>query len=548
MCSSDLRRILVKLAKDYPSYPSRLDRWGMRGFLARWGGRRYVQSLDEAVGIIRFAKAYDLTRTAPAWTPADRDLVERDLFGLTAETLLAFNQDIINHQTWYNAGLMAIASVRADAALVKKILTMRGGYLDQLQRGLGDDGLWHEGTMAYHNYALQAMLELVDAGRRLGLPLHEQPRLRAMLRAPLAAAYPNGVFPAINDSDPGDIRQFAPSWEWAWKTFREPIFAHAAAWKNPAKLKSLLGPQAVEISPLDSLSKNLPDTGLAILRASSHENAVAVFLDYGPHGGGHGHPDKLNITLFANGREWFLDPGRLTYSVAEHKTWSKTTTAHNTVTLAGQSQHPATGWLLYFQTAANFSACAAECDTAYTGATLRRHLFLASRFLVDLFEVESVRPRQIDWLAHVADVALSSADPRDEGQAAAPGNDDGYQHLKDARRWRVEGPSRWDFIASPKSPAPLRLRVWCADNAKEEVFIATGIGYHLGQKAPTLIRRRHGTREIFTTVYDLDGRGEFVRAVEFTPAAKPSVRVQTSESTWRLEFSSASVSATETRL
>ena len=544
--AAEVRRILVHLAREYPSYPSRLDRWGMRGFLARWGGRRYVQSLDEAVGIIRFAKGYDLTRTSPAWPTADRELVERDLFGLTAETLLAFNQDTINHQTWYNAGLLAIASVRADAALVQKVLTMRGGYHDQLQRSLGADGLWHEGTMAYHNYALQALLELVDAGRRLGLPLHTEPRLRAMLRAPLTAAYPNGVFPAINDSDPGDIRQFASAWEWAWKTYREPLFAQAAAWKNPAKLTALLGPSATEISPLPTVSENLPDTGLAILRAGSGSNATAVFLDYGPHGGGHGHPDKLNITLFANGREWLLDPGRLTYSVPEHKSWSKTTAAHNTVTLAGQSQHPAVGKLLFFQITTNFSACAAECDTAYSGATLRRYLLLTPQFLADIFEVESTRPRQIDWFAHAIAASLRPVETRDDGAVIAPGNDDGYQHLKDPRRWQITGGSRWDFADDAKNPTAPRLRLWLADRTPEEIFTTTGIGYHLGQKAPCLIRRRHDTRARFVVVYDLSGRGDSVRQVTAAENDLAPLKITTTEVAWEITFTRTGVRASVT--
>ena len=539
--AAEVRRILVHLAKEYPSYPTRLDRWGMRGFLARWGGRRYVQSLDEAVGIIRFAKAYDLTRDARAWSAADRDLVERNLFGLTAETLLAFNQDTINHQTWYNAGLLAIASVRADAALVQKVLTMRGGYYDQLQRSLGDDGLWLEGTMAYHNYALQALLELVEAGRRLGLPLHEAPRLRAMLRAPLSAAYPNGVFPAINDSDPGDVRQFIPAWEWAWKTYRDPVFAQAAAWKNPAKLAALLGPGAREISPLPTHSENLPDTGLAILRAGTGTNASAVFLDHGPHGGGHGHPDKLNITLFANQREWLLDPGRLTYSVPEHKSWAKTTVAHNTVVIDSESQSPATGKLLYFQTATNFSACAAECDTAYTGVLLRRHLLLTTNFLADIFEVDSSRSRPIDWLAHVANVTLQSADPRADGTATAPGNDNGYQHLKEPRRWEITGGSRWDFLDDPKKPTAPRLRLWLADSAREEIFTATGIGYHLGQKAPCLLRRRHDKRARFVTLYDLSGRADAILNVTVAPGETPALTVTTADATWHLTFERAGV-------
>ncbi len=138
-----VKRVLLQLAHDYPGYPDRIDRWGHTGFFAFLGGRRYVQSLDEAVGIIKLAKAYDLTYNSSAWSKDEKTLVEKDLFGLTSATLLRYNQDINNHQTWYNAGLMAIASVTGNADLVEKVLSMRGGFYDQLKRSIGSDGLWY---------------------------------------------------------------------------------------------------------------------------------------------------------------------------------------------------------------------------------------------------------------------------------------------------------------------------------------------------------------------------------------------------------------------
>ena len=82
--AAEVRRILTRLADDYHAYPVRRDRWGHTGLLAPLGGRRYSQSLDEAVGIIELAKAYDLTRNAPAWSDEQRKHVENDLFRATA--------------------------------------------------------------------------------------------------------------------------------------------------------------------------------------------------------------------------------------------------------------------------------------------------------------------------------------------------------------------------------------------------------------------------------------------------------------------------------
>ena len=494
-----------------------------------------MQSLDEAVGIISLAKGYDLTRNSPAWTDDEKKLVENDLFRLTASTLLTFNQDINNHQTWYNAGLMAIASVLGDAEMVEKVLTMRGGFHDQLERSIGADGLWYEGSMAYHGYALQAMREIVDAGRRMGLPLQNEPKFRAMIEGPLRATYPNGVFPAINDSDPISISIFNDAFEWAWKTYREPIFAQAAAWKNPAKLAELLGPDAKSQWPLSAHSENLSGAGLAILRQGEGEATTNIFLDYGQHGGdngGHGHFDKLNITLFANGREWLLDPGRLSYSHKEYKTWVKQSAAHNTVTLGGASQQATTGKLLFLQQGKNFSACATQSDGAYPGSMLTRHLFLTDKMLVDVYDVVADKETQIDWFAHSIAPVLQRIDAKTEGAEATPGTENGYQHLTNALSWQTDGNTQWDFVSDADNPAAPRLRLWLAGKTPEEVFTAVGIGYNTGQKAPTLIRRRNAKTTRFVTVYDLSGDAKYVWGVR----AEKSIKVATSDGDWNIEF------------
>ena len=379
-CARAAQKILLKLANDYPNYPKRHDRWGRTGFWARLGARRYSQSLDEAVGIIKLAKAYDLTRSANCWTDPQRRHVENDFFRNTADTLLYANQDINNHQTWYNAGLMCIASVLGDADLAEKGADHARRFPRPACPLQSNDGLWYEGTFAYQNYALHAMVEIVDAGRRIGLPLHKEPRFRLMLTAPLRCAYPNGQFPAINDSDPMGIASFDWSFRWAGRTYDD--------W--PGK----------PTPPVETKSVNLAEAGLAILRRGAGERAVCAMIDYGPHGGSHGHFDKLNIVLFANGREWLLDPGRLTYSHKEYKTWVKHTAAHNTVTLGGRSQSPTTGKLLWFEAKDDYAACATRCDTAYAGAVLTRYLLLTDELLVDLFTVDCDADTQIDLLAH----------------------------------------------------------------------------------------------------------------------------------------------------
>ena len=51
-------------------------------------------------------------------------------------------------------------------------------------------------------------------------------------------------------------------------------------------------------------------------------------LECGDYGGGHGHPDRLHLTLHAGGVHWLADPGTGSY-VSPDLFWYRSTLAHN---------------------------------------------------------------------------------------------------------------------------------------------------------------------------------------------------------------------------
>ena len=528
-----VKRILLKFADDYPSYPGRIDRWGHRGMFAPLGGRRRVQSLEEAEGIIPLAKAYDLTRASSAWSEVERLQVENDFFRLTAATLLAYPMALENRQAWYNAALMSIASVLSDATLVDKALNGTSGFLAHLQRGVGDDGMWWEGTMAYQSYVMRPMIETIETARRMNIQLHENPRFKLFLSSPLRATYPDGSFPCVNDSDPANYHMFDASFEWAWRTYKEPRFAQALAWNNPTKLAALLGPDAKPACPLEEKTSDLSSIGLLFLRVGQGRDSVCAVQHYGTPGGdasGHGHFDKLNLMLYANGREWLADIGRIGYTHKEYKTWAKRTIAHNTVTLNQADQFVNTGKLLWVKSghtaAGEYAACAAESSGSYSDTLLRRYLFLTPSMLVDVVEVKTEREATIDLAAHAITDSVVPGEELLPQKIASLGNDYGYQHLKNILEWTPKGTSSWIFSggADPGKNGA-RLRVFFAGAPDEQIFSATGIGYRPDQDAPCLIRRRLGKSARFVSVYDLSGQGTFVQRIEAPDGELTRVRI-----------------------
>src|SRR5699024_5867506 len=85
-----------------------------------------------------------------------------------------------------------------------------------------------------------------------------------------------------------------------------------------------------------------PTSGYAILRDDGPQGRW-LMLKYGPHGGGHGHPDKLQLEWNAHGVRLAPDAGSPAYTSPLQGPWFRQTLAHNCVVINGESQPPTTG-------------------------------------------------------------------------------------------------------------------------------------------------------------------------------------------------------------
>jgi hypothetical protein len=95
----------------------------------------------------------------------------------------------------------------------------------------------------------------------------------------------------------------------------------------------LLDPRELDPSVTHSApSIQLPSQGLGILRSADRYAS----LECGTSGGGHGHPDRLHLTLHAGGVHWLPDPGTGSY-VDRSLFWYRDPRAHNAPTVGGES-------------------------------------------------------------------------------------------------------------------------------------------------------------------------------------------------------------------
>lgn len=488
-----VRDALLKMARAWPTFP-RHDRWGRTGILAVVGGRRFAQLLDEATSLINLAEAWDLIADAPAVSDTDRALIEKQLFQMPVAEIDRYEWFVgsrNNHQSWFNAAKAVVGLVLGDEAMLRRALWGKAGLLWQVEHSV-IDGIWYEGSLAYHFYALQAIQHTLEAADRAGVSFRDHPILPTLWSGPLQLSYPNGQTPVFHDSDPISLAHYQSIFAWGAAYFNDPALAAG--------------------SPTGLASTNLARLGLAILRRGAGENASCLMLDYGEHGDHHGHPDKLNIALFALGRELLVDPGRLSYSLPEYESWCRTTVAHNTVTVGSRNQRSDTGRLLFYADTPDAAAALALSDGAYPGATLRRFVVLANDLLVDAVAVRDAFPMQIDWIVHGRGGLTG---PTNLTIRLKPlGERDGYPHLANLQ----------DGVCS-RGPVPFTFtldsgalwRLWCVNaDFRTRLVSGTGIGYRLNDAVPFVLQRRMAEHTLFLNVFDLSGSGAIAQ-VESLP-------------------------------
>jgi hypothetical protein len=212
---------------------------------------------------------------------------------------------------------------------------------------------------------------------------------------------------------------------------------------------------------------------------------MVVAVRFGMHGGGHGHPDKLNIVTFAAGRTFGIDPGKINYGVPLHKEWYRSTIAHNTVSVDQQVQKNVDGKLVEWRAEGGETVLAASAGDAYAGVTLERRLRLRDRRLEDRFECTSEDEHVYDWAFHAMGTFSSSLEFRKrEGEL--------YPHIENVMEAKPDGDwwARWDA-----SDVQYTLRVKGAPGT--EVFSGVGPGKNPADRVAMVIVRRRGKSTVF---------------------------------------------------
>jgi hypothetical protein len=418
--------------------------------ITRPAARAFAQTLDESIWLIDIAWAYDLIRDSESLDTQQRADIETKLLRASAATIRAYDAGASNWQSWHNAALAAVGFTLPDQDLRDFALA---SFRAQMQRSVLDGGFWYEGAWGYHFYALDALTRTAEMATRNGIDLwSEEPNLLALFRTPSLLMFADGSLPMFNDTAGLNIFSQDGLYEYAFQRTQDPALMAVLGRRSRSRHALLFGAAALPAAGKSPLASHLfKDAGYAVLRSPLNDHAV--IMKFGPHGGGHGHNDKLGIVSYAFGGPLAVDPGTQSYTAPTHNTWDKTTIAHNTISVDEAMQREATGELLWFQQGDGFTAVAASAGAVYSQATLKRTLVTTAEYTLDLSEAAAT-----DGQEHVFDWAYHNAGNPQSDLALEPWTSfrqtNGYQHLTNNRAAETAGPWSLTFDGTPAVPIP----------------------------------------------------------------------------------------------
>ncbi|HET8622393.1 MAG TPA: heparinase II/III family protein [Gemmatimonadales bacterium] len=412
--------LLAAYGELYPTYPNSDNVLGpSRPFFSTYLESIWITNLVAAALLLRETNALD--------DSAGRAM---DLIGDESAALIGeFNEGFSNRQTWHNAALAALAVWFEDEELLSGALSGPAGLLAHALQGFAPDGMWYEGEN-YHLFALRGLLVGLDFVRAADVDPREEvevsDRVQAALLAPALTALPDGTFPARKDARFGvSLAQpmYLELWEagrsgdrpgggledWLASLYARPAppaesfdsYLHESGEPPPRErhrsdlswwmLLSMPPSIAGEAARWQPPTVFLESQGLAVLRTGGRY----VSVESGIHGGGHGHPDRLHLTLHDGGVHWLPDPGTGSY-VARDLFWYRSTLAHNAPRVDGRSQPPGDAVAEFFAVAGDWSWVQGRYGD------VRRTVVSGPEYLLDVVDLSGDEERLLEVPWHLA--------------------------------------------------------------------------------------------------------------------------------------------------
>jgi hypothetical protein len=493
--------------------------------------RPFFSTYLESIWLLQLCIAADLLDAADAGGAATAAFRER-VATPGAALIRSYDEGESNRQLWNNAAMLAASRLLDDPALAEHAVHSSSGLFAQLGTGLLSDGSWFEGEN-YHLFSHRGLwygVAMADAAG-LELPAALRARFQAGFSTPFLTAFPDLGFPARRDSQYGaSLRQWrtAESCELGlaraddarltgalaslyandiphhdtgrWRSAAESERNEPASALSRADLgwRSLLFARET-LPPLDRASVPsalLEGQGIAVFRRERGTGYAA--LDYGHHGGGHGHPDRLNV-LLAHGKRRILDDmGTGSYLVPSLH-WYRSTLAHNAPLVNGHSQPRTSGTLLAYDERDDLGwVCATARVSEQPPVTVTRALIVLPHIVIDELRWSADAPVQMELPIHARVRVESSFTWMDAPLEGGGDLEDGFSFVHGARRARVEANALVRLIDEDSG----NTLAWITCSEATEWFAAMAPGAPGVGEQRFLLLRAHAAHGKIRSVWD----------------------------------------------
>jgi hypothetical protein len=435
--------------------------------------------------------------------------------------------------------------------------------IHHLSIGIKPDQLEFEGSVYYHIFVLRAYLIAAEMAERFGINLYaaegEQGQsFKGMFDVLVLLANPQGELSALHDGPFKRVpfaREISEIFEIGLRKYQNPAYIHllADAYRQLNRDSSRRGLEALVFGTGDGdmhtdnykkLSVLLPDSGFACLNHPN--NALSLLVDFGAHGGSHGHYDKLNIVL--NHKSGSLAPelGVVPYGSDLRKGWFAETISHNTVTVGGKSQKPHEGIYKKFELSPEYSFIRVSTNDAYPNCIMDRYLLLTEELLIDWFEVALDEEQEMDWSFHVPGGISVNGNWIEDNSAL--GETNGYRHIQSIS-YTTGQPyvEQCDMVltvdpktAAPDQAAKVSMSTLLYPTSKLYKVKSPGISVDPSQRIDGAIHRQTAKKARFLTVF-IDGE----KPVNIKSLGNHSngeiIQISTEEKNWSFVLNSSGI-------
>ncbi len=523
-------------------------------------GRLFHQMLNENGWLLYSSLAYSCV--AAEMTEEQRERIVSQLFQPMLEVCTEKYPQVFDHI--HNHGVWACVAVGVCAVAIgqreyleKAVYGLDGnktsGFLDQMANLFAPSGYYVEGPY-YQRFTIRPACIFAEVLHRhmpeLDIYNFKDKVIGNTLSALLSTAYPNGKFPALNDSslsmginDEGvriAVSLYAKHFGiddniLGMAKIQDAVWLHASGLELSKAYEAATAEREIGLPNWPSVELSEGPEGKSgaqgfIRMQDKTGDVTQLVMNYGQHGMDHGHFDTLGISFFNRGQEVLREYGFARFVnvepkfggryLPENKSYARQTIAHNCVTIDeltqngfDQARADAVHGLPHFFKVddARVKGMSAFADNHYDAFKMQRSVFmlaldeLEAPLLLDLYRLTGEGEHQYDYShQYEGQLVRTNFEYQAEAELHTLGGANGYQHLWKVASGKVEGTALVSWLQNNCYYTWLGAST---NDTGEVIFTRSGANdpqFNL-RSEPAFMLRSKGGSSLFASVVETHG-------------------------------------------